>query len=217
MSGASWRFSIRADGDFRIDGDTPDLASRRHALAPGPWTWLRQVHGARVLTVGRPGEGTGAEADAAVTAVPGVVLAVHTADCMPVLLVADGVVGAAHVGWRGLEGGVVEATLDAMVRLGATAVEVHLGPHIRPRCYEFGEDELAPVAARYGDGVRSTTGWGTPALDLATGVRAALARRPEVVAVRAEAGCTACEPDRFYSHRARADRGRHAAAISILP
>lgn len=208
-------FSERADGDLGIDADPASLQDRRQALAPGEWTWLRQVHGARVVTVTRPGEHAGAEADAAVTTCPGAVLAVHTADCAPVLLASgDGaVVGAAHAGWRGVVSGVLERTVEEMGRLGATGITARLGPHIRARCYEFGVEELDEVTQRYGDVVRATTAWGTPALDVTAAVSAAL----DAVGVDVvdQGGCTACEPARLFSHRARGDRGRLAAAIVI--
>jgi polyphenol oxidase len=209
-------FSERADGDLAIDGEPSALARRRQAFAPGEWTWLRQVHGADVVVVDAPGAGAGAPADAAVTAVPGTVLAVHTADCAPVLLVAeaDGVVGAAHAGWRGIVGGVLERTVEAMGRLGAGRATAHVGPHIRARCYEFGPADLDLVAARYGDGVRAETGWGTPALDVTTAIREAL--DPLDVEVVDHGGCTACEPTRLWSHRARGDTARAAATVTLL-
>jgi polyphenol oxidase len=212
------RFSTRSDGDFRVDADPVVLEDRRRRLVPDGtgWTWLHQVHGTRVVTVHHPGEHAGAPADAAVTDRAGAVLAVHTADCAPVLLsdTSAGVVGAAHVGWRGLAEGVLEATVEAMAVLGATTIRAVVGPHIRARCYEFGADALEEVAARYGDGVRATTSWGTPALDLLTGVRSAL---DGCESVEARPGCTACEPDRFFSHRARVDAGRHAATVVLRP
>ncbi|HKY14173.1 MAG TPA: polyphenol oxidase family protein, partial [Microthrixaceae bacterium] len=108
-------FTTAADGDFAIDSDPDGLAERRGAIAAAPWTWLRQVHGAEVVVVGAPGDHAGAEADAAVTGVPGAALAVQTADCAPVLLWGDGptgpVIGAAHAGWRGLYEGVLENTV----------------------------------------------------------------------------------------------------------
>jgi len=210
---AAIRFTRRDDGDLRIDADPAALDERRRRVAPGPWTWLRQVHGADVVVVTTPGQHAGAKADAAVTAVPGAVLAVHTADCVPVLLDGDGVVGAAHAGWRGLLGGVLERTVAALRDLGATAVTAHVGPHIRARCYEFGAPALDEVAARLGDGVRAETAWGTPALDLAAGVRAAL--DPLGVGVVDHGGCTACEPDGLFSHRARGDAGRQAGTIVL--
>ncbi len=209
-------FSERGDGDLRIAADPAELAARRQAVAPGEWTWLRQVHGARVVEVTEPGAHAGDEADAAVTATPGAVLAVHTADCAPVLLEsADAaVVGAAHAGWRGLVAGVLEETVASMGRLGATGIRAEVGPHIRGRCYEFGVDELRSVADRYGDDVRATTGWGTPALDLTAAVRGAL--DAVGVEVSDRGGCTACEPHRLWSHRARGDRERMAATIAIV-
>ncbi len=210
---ATVAFSTRADGDFAVGRDASDLAVVRQRLAPGTWTWLRQVHGARVVVVDEPGAHAGAEADAAVTAVPGAVLAVHTADCVPVALVADGVVGVAHAGWRGLVAGVLEATVAAMGGLGAGPVTAVVGPHARARCYEFGAGDLDVVAARLGDRVRATTGWGTPALDLLAGVRQAL--EPLGVVVRDHGGCTVCEPGTRFSHRARGDHGRHAAVVAL--
>jgi polyphenol oxidase len=209
-------FSERGDGDLRIDGDPAELAARRQSVAPGEWTWLHQVHGARVVEVTAPGDHAGAEADAAVTATPGAVLAVHTADCAPVLLEsADAtVVAAVHAGWRGLVAGVLEQAVASMERLGATDIHAQVGPHIRGRCYEFGTDELDLVADRYGDDVRTTTGWGTPALDVTAAVQSAL--DAVGVDVSDRGGCTACEPHRLWSHRARGDRARMAATIAIV-
>lgn len=201
----------RADGDFRVDGDEQALAARRvAAVANGPWTWLRQEHGTRVVRVDEPGQHAGSVADAAVTATPGAVLAVHTADCAPVVFEAadGGVVGVAHAGWRGLVAGVLESTLAAMRELGATEVSATVGPHVRARCYEFGPDDLALVADRVGDAIRSHTAWGTDSLDLMAGIRAVL--EPLGVPVEDDGGCTACEPERYFSHRARADTGRMA-------
>lgn len=216
------RFSTKADGDFRpvpapggngtISGD---LHERRRALCPGEWTWLRQVHGDGVVVVTTPGEHAGVEADAAVTAVPGATLAIHTADCVPVLFSdpTAGVVGAAHAGWRGLAARILERTLDAMGDLGATHISAVMGPHIRARCYEFGAAELDAVARIYGDDVRAATVSGSPALDLSEAVRVAMGWAG--VPVGDAGGCTACEPARYFSHRARRDDARHASTVTI--
>src|SRR5262245_42908994 len=105
----SWVFTDRSDGDFAIGSHERRLGENRDRVAPHPWTWLDQVHGAGVVVVSEPGEYCGSKCDAAVTSVPGAVLAVQTADCAPVLMWADGpgpsagpVVAAAHAGWRGL-------------------------------------------------------------------------------------------------------------------
>jgi polyphenol oxidase len=168
------------------------------------------VHGARVVTVTAPGAWAGEPADAAVTAVRNAPIAVHTADCVPLVLRGEGAVGVAHAGWRGLVAGVVEATVAAMADLGVASggIAAVIGPCIRPECYEFGESDLAVVAAAYGDVVRGRTSWGTAALDVPAGVRAALALAG-VEVVGDEGECTACG-DQWYSHRARRDAGRQA-------
>ncbi len=127
----------------RADGD---LAGDLSAARPG-WTWLHQVHGAEVVTVTQPGEHAGVDADAAVTAVPGCVLAVRTADCAPLVLLGQRSVGVVHAGWRGLVAGVVERATSAMVDLGDAPVAAHLGPCIRVGCYEFDGPELDDVVA----------------------------------------------------------------------
>ncbi len=135
-------------------GDDPRAVARNRQFLhdtlalPSEPEWLHQVHRAKVLTICQAGTGAalagaGAEpeADAAVTRVPGVVLAIQTADCLPVLFcAADGSeLGAAHAGWRGLAGGVLEATLDAMQATRKTMV-AWLGPAIGMRSYEVGNE-----------------------------------------------------------------------------
>jgi YfiH family protein len=208
------RFTDRRQGDLAVTGDPGPLAARRAAVAPGPWTWLHQVHGADVVVVTEPGQHAGAEADAAVSATPGAVLAVHSADCAPLLLVGAGTVGVVHAGWRGLVGGVVEAAAAAMADLGGPPVEAVLGPCIRARCYEFGPAELAAVADRYGPGVEARTAWGTPALDVGAAVAEACGRLG--VPLVDQGTCTACSP-RHWSHRARSDAERQALVAWLVP
>jgi YfiH family protein len=181
-------------------------------VPPRPWTWLDQRHGAEVVVVHRPGEHAGAAADAAVTATPGAVLVVRTADCAPVALLAPEAVGIVHAGWRGLELGVVEVAVHALLTLGATDVTAVVGPCISPARYEFGRAELDRVAARYGDRVRATTTDGHPALDLAAGVAAAL-RGAGVAEVTVDGRCTASGAAQWFSHRARQEAGRQGSFV----
>jgi YfiH family protein len=209
--------STIADGDFAIDQPADALAARRASFQPGQWVWLRQVHGAEVHVVEpvTAAAVAGREGDALVCRSSGLVLAVHTADCAPVLFTSEaGVLGAAHAGWKGLEAGVVGATIRAMREQGAGAIEAWLGPCIGPECYEFGAGDLDRLAARFGPGVRATTSWGTPALDVGAAVRAAAAEHDVAVEpLPGAAGCTACDADRWYSHRARQQRGRMASVV----
>jgi polyphenol oxidase len=125
-------------------------ALRRLGLPADRLCTVRQVHSARVLTVREAGHKP-VEADALVTDRPGIALGVVCADCAPVLL-ADreaGVIGCAHAGWRGALAGVVEATVQAMTRLGARreAMCAAVGPCIAQPSYEVGPDMLARFAA----------------------------------------------------------------------
>ena len=213
------RVTERADGDLRSDLDPGELSARRAALAPGPWAWLRQVHGARVVTVPSGGGGAaavaGTEADAAVTAAGGAVLAVHTADCAPLALWSEaGVIGVAHVGWRGLRAGVIDRTVEAMAALGGAPVGAVLGPCIEAGCYAFGPQDLATVVERVGPAARGRTSSGDPALDLRGGIRARLLAQG-VPLDEALWQCTACDR-RYFSHRARRDRGRSALLAALL-
>ena len=190
----------------------PDVEARRRAVKDAPWTWLRQVHGDAVVTVTTPGGGAGSQADASVTREANAVLAVLTADCAPVALVSpEGVVGAVHAGWRGLAAGVLERTVEAARRAGATELRAVLGPCIHPECYEFGASDLDVVAARLGNGVRAVTAAGEPALDVPVAVAAALkdAGVTELVDVDV---CTACNDD-YFSWRAGKDLARQAMVL----
>ena len=208
------RFSVAADGDFAVGQPAGVLAARRQALVPLPWTWLHQVHGDRVVTVDEPGARAGAHADAAMTARAGAVLAIQTADCVPVALIADeGVVAAVHVGWRGLVAGVVEGAAGAVRRSGGGRLRAVIGPSIHPCCYEFSAADLDRVAARYRDGVRATTRSGRPALDMPAAVGSALAAIPDTEVLRAGTGCTGCGTPPMFSHRARGDTARQAMVV----
>lgn len=227
LSSAHVAFTSRAAGDMGHGGDAvvttmaggarifavrDDVAARRNAVVALPWTWLHQVHGAGVVRVATPGGHAGVKADAAVSDRPGCALAVLTGDCAPVALAsAEGVIGVAHAGWRGVAAGVVEATVAEMRALGASAVKAAIGPCIRAGCYEFGAADLDEVAGRLGDEVRATTCAGRPALDLPAAVRVAL-RRVGVVDVDDPGTCTACSADHF-SWRARKEKQRQAVVV----
>ncbi|MFE9455362.1 peptidoglycan editing factor PgeF [Streptomyces californicus] len=161
-------------------GANRERAARDLGIDPARVVWMNQVHGRDVAVVDGP---WGADAeipavDAVVTARRGLPLAVLTADCTPLLL-ADpvaGVAGAAHAGRPGLVAGVVPATVEAMVALGAqpSRITAHTGPAVCGRCYEVPEAMRAEVAEAV-PGTWSETSWGTPAVDVTGGVHAQLA------------------------------------------
>jgi YfiH family protein len=169
-----------------------------------------QVHGIDVAHVDAPWEaGAGPRADAMVTDRPRLALGIITADCAPVLFADSeaGIVGAAHAGWRGAVAGVIEATIAAMVRLGARTerIAAAVGPCIGQASYEVAADlrdavlASAPADARFfADGVRAFH-W---QFDL-PGYCAARLRAAGLAAVAVTGIDTLAEEERFFSHRRR--------------
>jgi len=182
--------------------------------------WLQQVHGIDVASFTRPGE-PGAEpvADAAVTGVPGLPLAILTADCLPVLFAAEdgSEVGAAHAGWPGLSAGVLEATLAAM-RTPAAKLLAWMGPGAGPARYEIGENVYAAFVDRDA-GAASAFAPTRPGHWLAD-LPALARRRLAAAGVRRVYGgneCTISDPARWYSYRRDGATGRMASLIWIKP
>lgn len=189
---------------------------------------LYQVHSADVVIVDAPFPlAERPKADAMVTRVPGLALGIATADCGPILF-ADpdsGVVGAAHAGWKGALGGVIEATVAAMEGLGAqrTRIIAVLGPTISQPAYEVGADFVARFRAE-APGSETFFAPGTqgrPQFDLPAFI---LARLNETgIGASTQLGlCTYADPDRFYSyrrttHREEPDYGRLISAIALTP
>jgi polyphenol oxidase len=190
---------------------------------------LHQIHSAETIVVERPwGRHDRPRADGMVTRVPGIALAISTADCGPVLF-ADpkgGVVGAAHAGWRGALGGVLEATLGAMERLGAARdrITAVLGPTISQAAYEVGAELVAgfrqadPGNERF---FRPAARDRHAMFDLPGYIGARLARAG-VSSVVNLGRCTYREEALFFSyrrttHRGEPDYGRLISAIALTP
>jgi YfiH family protein len=183
------------------------------ALAlPGPPRWLEQEHGRRIL---RPDAGETGPADGAVTAEPGVVLAVMTADCLPVLLAStDGrQIGVAHAGWRGLAAGVLTAAVAAFDAEPA-ALLAWLGPAIGLDAFEVGDEVRAAFVGRDPAAAEAfaPNARGRWQADLVRLARRQLARAG-VEAVHGRPSCTFSDPTRFFSHRREAPCGRMASLI----
>jgi YfiH family protein len=139
---------------LRNGDDVQTVRANRNALRqsldlPAEPRWLRQVHGTVVAELGPLPSPEEPEADAAVSRLPGTVLAILTADCLPVLFCADdgSAIGAAHAGWRGLAGGVLEETVEQMQRPAAELM-AWLGPCIGAISYEVGEEVRAAFPQR---------------------------------------------------------------------
>lgn len=176
--------------------------------------WMNQVHGDRVEVVDEPRDAAVDDTDALVTTAPRLALAVVTADCVPVLL-ADaraGVAAAVHAGRVGAQRGVVTRAVEAMLRLGAQAVDISalLGPAVSGRHYEVPEDMADEVEAAL-PGSRTTTAAGTPGLDLRAGIACQL-RDLGVTSIDIDPRCTVADPT-LFSHRRGAPTGRLASLV----
>lgn len=192
---------------------------------PSPPVWLRQIHGRDVLRVDAPLAVARAiddepAADAAVTSMPGVVLAILTADCLPVLFATDDgrTIGAAHAGWRGLRDGVLENTVSAMAAPPA-GISAWLGPAVGAANYEVGEEVRTAFIADAADAAACfvPTRSGHWQCDLHGLARLRLARAG-VSRVYGGGFDTFADADRFHSYRRNGARsGRQASLIWIEP
>jgi len=203
---------------LRSGDDPAAVAANRHALAdglalPSAPCWLRQVHGTAVYEADGP-PAYEPEADAAVTHTVGVVLAILTADCLPILFCADdgSAVAAAHAGWRGLAAGVIEATLARMATPVAR-ISAWLGPAIAARSYEVGSEVRAAFVEQDSgaDGAFVATRPGHWQCDLYALALRRLAAAG--VAQVAGGGFDTFTDTRFYSYRRERETGRFATLI----
>jgi len=186
-----------------------------------------QVHSPNVVVVETPWAlDARPKADAMVTRMRALAIGITTADCGPVLFAEpqSGVIGAAHAGWRGALAGVLEATVDAMTRLGARRhlIRAAIGPMIRQPNYEVGPDLIARFAAEDQASQRffvAAPRHGHALFDLAGYIGARLGRSG-VDRVEDLGLCTYADPERFFSYRrsthlGEPDYGRHVNAIML--
>jgi YfiH family protein len=214
--------------------DAPDKVTENRArmaatlgVAPDRFLTPYQIHSPdAVVADGSWTQATRPRADAVVTCEPKLAVGVSTADCGP-LLFADadaGVVGAAHAGWRGAFTGVIEATIAAMEKLGASRERIvaALGPTIRQPNYEVGPEFVERFLAADIDNERFFTA--SPrerhAMFDLTGYIADRVQRAGVGSFEDLGHCTYADPDRFYSYRRMSQRGepdygRHINAIAL--
>lgn len=180
-------FSERSEGDLRHDMSARSAVARAVGIDE-EWAEVTQVHGDTVIEA--TGPGVGGEADALWTRKRGLPLAVFTADCFGVVLVADGGVGVAHAGWRGVVAGVAGKLRAEMEGAGYAPVGAAMGPGIGPCCFEVGSE----VAELFAD--HATTTWGTDSVDL----RAEVSRQLAGLEVWTANRCTFHDPG-WLSHR----------------
>lgn len=177
---------------------------------------MAQVHGADVAWTDGLAPGEVPVADALLTDQPGTAVLVRVADCTPVVVVDRELPLAAvvHCGREGLVAGVLPAAVTALRERGAGSLEAFVGPRACGRCYELPQDMADAVGAVVPE-ARSTTSWGTPAVDVGAGVLAQL-RDLDVAATDVGHDTCTIEDDRFFSYRRQgADSGRFGAVAVV--
>ena len=198
-------------------GDTREAVSenrrRLRELLPGEPLWLHQVHGSAVVETQTAAVET--EADASIARHPRQVCAIMVADCLPVLFASDDgrVVAAAHAGWRGLAGGVLENTVAAM-SIAPARLHAYIGPGIGPAAFEVGEDVRTAFCRDNPEHEAAFTPQraGKWLCNLPAIARSRL-QRAGLNSVHGGSDCTWSDPARFYSYRREGVTGRMAALI----
>lgn len=203
-------------------GDQSEHVVRNRALLreflPSDPQWLTQVHSNIVLNL--DDKPSNLVADACITTQANVVCAVLTADCLPVLFcdATNGVVGAAHAGWRGLADGVLENTVAAMRAAGADPKEISVwfGPAIGPLKFEVGEEVRARFVDKDACAVDAFVASASQSDKFYANIYQLARIRLEQVGIEQFTGgqfCTVSEPERFYSYRRDGLTGRMASVI----
>ena len=195
-----------------VSDDLETVLANRALLAKdlGPVQYMTQVHGNRVAIIEEITD-EDPTADALVTGIPGISLAVQVADCIPLLLHSSESVAAVHVGRKGLVNEVTRAALQVMRDMGSTKITAIIGPSICGNCYEVSQEIHDEVIAQH-PSARSTTNNGTPALNLPAALLEVLA--DEGVTIIDESRCTVEHQD-LYSYRRDGVTGRQAGIISL--
>ncbi|MCW2823167.1 MAG: hypothetical protein JWQ91_84 [Aeromicrobium sp.] len=206
------------------NGDDPqvvqrNLAALAAAVGVDRLVRMTQVHGVEVVRtndVRADDAGEVPVGDALITNQVGVGVLVRVADCTPVVLVGldQPVAGVVHCGRDGLVKGVVAAAVSAFRAQGAMSVAARIGPRACGRCYELPE-EMADAVAAVVPEARSTTSWGTPAVDVGAGVAAQL-RDLDVSYVDIGADVCTIEDDRFFSYRRQGQDSGRFGALAVI-
>ena len=193
-------------------GDIPEVvASNRASISAkfGPTQYMNQVHGNRVAIIEEVTDEI-PTADALVTGIPGVTLAVMVADCIPLLLKSKDAVAAVHVGRKGLLNRVAEKAIDVMREISDAQISAVIGPAICGKCYEVSKEIFSEVAASHPESA-SQTASGTPSLDLISALISDL-QKLGIKDIDNQSRCTLEHGD-LYSYRRDGATGRQAGLV----
>ncbi|NRP70319.1 Laccase domain protein YfiH [Ensifer psoraleae] len=216
---------LGSNDDRERVGENRARVARWFGAEPRRLATVHQIHSPEVVVVDNSYDGARPDADALVTATPGIVLGVLSADCGPVLFSDPqaGVIGAAHAGWKGALGGILESTIEAMISLGARRERIIacLGPSISRTHYEVGAEFVERFLAADKDNTSffSPSGRNGHAMFDLPGLTIQRLAEAGVTAENLDI-CTYADEDRFFSyrrttHRQEPDYGRQMSAICI--
>ncbi len=211
-------------GSFNLgtsNGDDPErvagnLEALRDAVGADRLVRMTQVHGADVAWADGVAHGQVPVADALLTDQPGSAVLVRVADCTPIVLAAphESIAGVVHSGREGLVRGVVPAAVEALRGRGASSIQAWIGPRACGRCYEL-PDEMADAVASVVPEARSTTSWGTAAVDVGAGVVAQLTALGVEIDDLGADECT-IEHDRWFSYRRQGQDSGRFGAVAVI-
>ena len=190
------------DGDFSVAQQPENyLAENQRKLYKGEWNWLTQEHGTEIVWLEDDERSLGIRGDALATISSQKVIAITVADCLPLLLTEQsGILSLMHLGWRGIEEGLLEKTLQFIRTKSSEPITAVLGPCIDTCCYEFGQNELRILVEKYGEKIVGRTNKGSIAFDMRACVKEIL-KSFNVDIKYEEDSCTKCD-SRYWSFRA---------------
>ena len=190
------------DGDFSVAQQPENyLAENQRKLYKGEWNWLTQEHGTEIVWLEDDERSFGIRGDALATSSSQKVIAITVADCLPLLLTEQsGILSLMHLGWRGIEEGLLEKTLQFIRSKSSEPITAILGPCIDTCCYEFGQNELRILVEKYGEKIVGRTNKGSIAFDMRACVKEIL-KSSNVEIKYEEDSCTKCD-SRYWSFRA---------------
>ena len=175
----------------------------------GATQYMKQVHGNRVAVIEEVTDEV-PTADALITGIPGITLAVMVADCIPLMLSSKHSVAAVHVGRKGLVNRVAEKTIEIMREISDQEITATLGPAICGKCYEVSQDIFDEVVASH-PAAATRTSANNPSLDLVAGLITDL-KSLGIKSIDNQSRCTV-ESDDLFSYRRSAITGRQAGLV----
>jgi len=195
------------DGDFSVDQTrNRSLKENQSKLINGAWNWLSQVHGTEIIWLDENKRVSGIEGDALATSSQKVI-SITVADCLPLLLIEEsGILSLLHLGWRGIEQGLLEKSIQLIKTKSQEPMGAVMGPCINACCYEFGQNEMDVLVEKYGSKIVSETLTGALSLDMKECVRGILSTY-DVEIKYDDPFCTNCDP-RHWSFRSKGTEKR---------